>query len=60
MNGYFLNSKNLSVEALWWWGVRRDGGEVQEDRKLVVQQDIQSPGEKVKADLWDDLIQGYP
>lgn len=26
----------------------------------MVQQVIQSPGEKDKADLCDDLIQGYP
>lgn len=40
--------------------VERDGGKVQEDRELMFQQDIQSPGEKEEADLCDDLIQGYP
>lgn len=48
----------------WGWGagqeVGRDGGEVKEDRKLMFQQDTQSPGEKEEADLCEDLIQGYP
>lgn len=42
------------------WVVGRDGGEAQGDRKLMFQQDIQSPGEKEEADLCEDLIQGYP
>lgn len=39
--------------------IGRGGSEVQEDRKFMFQQDVQSPGEKVEADLCDNLIQGY-
>lgn len=36
----------------------RDGSEVQEDRKFMFQQDVQSPGGKDEADVCGDLIQG--
>lgn len=41
------------------WG-RKDGDEVQEERKFMFHQDIQSPREKKEVDLCDNLIQGYP
>lgn len=42
------------------WEVGKDGDEVQEERKFMFHQDIQSPGEKEEVDLCDNLIQGYP
>lgn len=59
MNDYSLDSENL-LGARQGWAMGKDRGEVQEDRKFMVQQVVQSPGEKDKADLCDDLIQGYP